>query len=203
MQRLRPIDTPTLHQEVQERLREYILVNRLKPDDGLPTEAQLADQLGVSRAAVREGLRSLESLGLIYSRRGEGRYVRSFTLDPIMQNLSYSLMFDAEDVRQMIDVREELEAGFIEHAIAVLDDEALAKLRSLCNEMRQHADSGETFLDIDLEFHATIYRGLGNRVLLKLLDIFCTIYKNLRDTSLLVVRNPLAEVDKHEKILQC
>jgi DNA-binding FadR family transcriptional regulator len=39
MQRLRPIDTPTLHQEVQERLREYILVNRLKPDDGLPTKA--------------------------------------------------------------------------------------------------------------------------------------------------------------------
>ena len=64
LQRMRPIDVPTMHEELQERLKEYILANKLQAGDPLPTEAQLADQLGVSRAAVREGLRSLESLGL-------------------------------------------------------------------------------------------------------------------------------------------
>jgi DNA-binding GntR family transcriptional regulator len=37
---------------------------------------------------------------------------------------------------------------------------------------------------------------------LKLLDIFCTIYKNLRDTSLLFARDLVAVVDNHEEILE-
>ena len=121
LQRIKPIDIPTMHEELQDRLKEYILANKLQAGDPLPTEAQLADQLGVSRAAVREGLRSLESLGLIYSRRGEGRYVRGFNLDPILENLHYSLLFDTEDVREMIDIRERLEMGFIGDAIAAMD----------------------------------------------------------------------------------
>jgi DNA-binding FadR family transcriptional regulator len=201
LQRIRPIDVPTMHEELQDRLKEYILVNKLQAGDPLPTEAQLADQLGVSRAAIREGLRSLESLGLIYSRRGEGRYVRGFNLDPILENLNYSLLFDTEDVREMIEVRERLEVGFIGDAIAAMDPATRAELRDLVIAMRQRALSGEYFLDKDLEFHAAIYRPVNNHVLTKLLDVFHTIYRNLRDRSLLATRNPAAEVGNHEEIL--
>jgi len=201
LQRIRPIDIPTMHEELQDRLKEYILANKLQAGDPLPTEAQLADQLGVSRAAVREGLRSLESLGLIYSRRGEGRYVRGFNLDPILENLHYSLLFDTEDAREMIEVREQLEIGFIGAAIAVMDSETLSDLRALVIAMRQRAQSGEYFLDKDLEFHATIYRPINNHVLSKLLDVFQAIYRNLRDRSLLVTRDPVVEVNYHEEIL--
>lgn len=202
LQRLRPIDVPTMHEELQERLKEYILANKLQAGDPLPTEAQLADQLGVSRAAVREGLRSLEALGLIYSRRGEGRYVRGFNLDPILENLHYSLLFDTEDVREMIEVRERLETGFIGDAIIAMDSATLEELRALVSEMRQRALASEYFLDKDLEFHATLYRSVNNHVLSKLLDVFYAIYRNLRDRSLLVTRDPLVEVDNHEEILR-
>jgi DNA-binding FadR family transcriptional regulator len=201
LQRMRPIDVPTMHEELQERLKGYILANKLQAGDPLPTEAQLADQLGVSRAAVREGLRSLESLGLIYSRRGEGRYVRGFNLDPILENLHYSLLFDTEDVREMIEVRERLELGFIGDAIDSMDAATLEQLRVLVSEMRQRALGNEYFLDKDLEFHATIYGSVNNHVLSKLLDVFHAIYRNLRDRSLLVTRDPLAEVDNHELVL--
>ena len=158
LQRHRTDRYPDHARRTPGRLKEYILANRLQAGDPLPTEAQLADQLGVSRAAVREGLRSLESLGMIYSRRGEGRYVRGFNLDPILENLHYSLLFDTEDPREMIEVREQLEIGFIGAAIAAMDSETLSDLRSLVTEMRQRALSGEYFLDKDLEFHASIYR---------------------------------------------
>jgi DNA-binding FadR family transcriptional regulator len=201
LQRIKPIDVPTMHQELQERLKEYILANKLKAGDSLPTEAQLADQLGVSRAAVREGLRSLESLGLIYSRRGEGRYVRGFNLDPILENLHYSLLFDLEDVREMIEIRERLETGFIGDAIGAMDAITLEELRDLVTEMRGRALTNEYFLDKDLDFHATIYRPVNNHVLSKLLDVFHAIYRNLRERSLLFTRNPLVEVGNHEEIL--
>jgi DNA-binding FadR family transcriptional regulator len=201
IQRIKPFDVPTMHEELQERFKEYILVNKLQPGDPLPTEAQLAEQLGVSRAAVREGLRSLESLGVIYSRRGEGRYVRGFNLDPILQNLRYSMLFDTEDVREMIEVRERLETGFVADAIAMMKPETLVELRDLVQQMYQQAQVGGYFLDKDLDFHAAIYRSINNQVLSKLLEVFCTIYKNLRDRSLLTLKNAVVEVGKHEAIL--
>jgi len=82
-----------------------------------------------------------------------------------------------------------------------MDAATLAELHSLVHEMRRRASNGEYFLDKDLEFHAAIYRPLNNRVLDKLLAVFCTIYKNLRDRTLLVVNAPVAEADNHMAIL--
>jgi len=110
---LSPIDTRSIHQEIQHRIKEYILVNNLQPDDPLPAETQLAEQLGVSRAVVREALRALESVGVIHSRRGAGRYVSEFNLDPVVDNLAYSMLFDQEDVQELLDVRERLEVSFV------------------------------------------------------------------------------------------
>jgi DNA-binding GntR family transcriptional regulator len=42
---------------------------------------------------------------------------------------------------------------------------------------------------------------VNNHVLSKLLDVFHAIYRNLRDRSLLVTRDPLVEVENHESIL--
>ncbi len=189
MKGLRPIDTRSIHQELQERIKEYILVNKLQPGDPLPPETQLAEQLHVSRAVVREALRSLESLGVIRSRRGEGRYVNAFNLDPIVQNLGYSMLFDAEDVCELLEVRERLEAGFIGDAIAAMDEATLEQLRELVEEMRQKAARGESFLDEDLAFHRAIYQVVGNHLLLKLLDVFWDVYKNLREQRLHMIKD--------------
>ena len=202
VQGVKPIEVLSIHQEVQERIKDFIVAGKLRPDDALPTEAQFAEQLHVSRPVVREALRALESLGVIYSRRGEGRYVSRFNLDPVLQSLNYSLLFDTEDVRQMIEVRERLEASFVVQAIAVMDQATLDELRTLVAQMRQLAGGDGYFLDKDLDFHRAIYRPIGNRVLEKLLDMFCAIYQNLRDKSLSVVQDPLAEVEHHEQILQ-
>jgi DNA-binding FadR family transcriptional regulator len=78
----------------------------------------------------------------------------------------------------------------------------LEELRALVDQMRQRAATGGYFLDKDLAFHCAIYRTLGNRVLNKLLEVFCDIYRNLRDKSLLVTRDPIAEVNHHAEILQ-
>ncbi len=156
----------------------------------------------MSRPVVREAMRALESLGVIYSRRGEGRYVSRFSLAPVLQSLNYSLLFDTEDVRQMIEVRERLEASFVDQAIACMDPETLTELKTLVARMRQAATANAYFLDKDLNFHRALYRPIGNGVLSKLLDMFFAIYQNLRDKSLSVAKDPLAEVEHHEQILR-
>ena len=199
---LRPISIRSIYEEIQERIKEYVVLNNLQPGDPLPTETQLAEQLGVSRTVVREGLRALESLGVIHSRRGEGHYVSSFSLDPILQNLGYSMLVDVEDVEEILAVRQGLEESFIGEAIAVMDEGTLAQLRALIAEIRRKAEAGEIFRQEDLKFHRLIYERVGNRLLLKLLDVFWEVYKNLRNQALLLPVDLVAEAKNHEEILR-
>jgi len=62
---------------VQEQLKLYIVESNLKCGDLLPTEKELSIKLGVSRTAIRESLKVLETLGIIETKHGVGRFVKS------------------------------------------------------------------------------------------------------------------------------
>ena len=65
-----PIPSRRAFEEVCGSIRAQIASGALRPGDKLPAERQLAEQLGVSRLAIREALRSLENGGLIALQRG-------------------------------------------------------------------------------------------------------------------------------------
>jgi len=65
-----PIPSRRTFEVVCERIRELIASGRLKKGDKLPPERLLAEQLGVSRLAIREALRSLENAGVVALQRG-------------------------------------------------------------------------------------------------------------------------------------
>jgi len=67
----RPPQSPRL--QVNEALAA--LLNKHHPGEQLPTEPQLAQQLGVSRATLREAMRSFEERGLLVRRHGVGTFV--------------------------------------------------------------------------------------------------------------------------------
>lgn len=67
-----PIKAKRAFEEVCEQIRREIAVGRLRPGDRLPPEREFAEQLGVSRTAVREALRSLENAGLVHCQQGMG-----------------------------------------------------------------------------------------------------------------------------------
>lgn len=61
--------------DVTQRIRELIDERGLGSGDRLPSERELSAQLGVSRPALREGLRRLIDRGVIEPRRGSGTYI--------------------------------------------------------------------------------------------------------------------------------
>jgi DNA-binding FadR family transcriptional regulator len=95
---LKPVRTALRYREVRDRIRDYIIDNRLRGGDPLPSESSLAARLGVSRNAVREGLRSLEAQGIIDVRAGSGSFVREVVLDDLLASFAYSLFFDRDSV---------------------------------------------------------------------------------------------------------
>lgn len=185
--RLKPLVRPALlHHSVQDAIRAFILDNTLRAGDPLPPETELARQLGVSRNSVREAVKSLESLGILETRRGSGLFVRAFSFDPLLENLSYGLLFDLRELAELLEIRRALETGLIGAAMRVMPSSAVAALGEVVTAMAELANRGENFADDDRRFHQVLFEPLGNQTLLKLLDVFWLTYRQAsRHTDLL------------------
>src|SRR4029079_15215553 len=72
---LDPEDNLPLYQQLQRGIREAIEKRILGPDDALPSERQLAEDLGISRITVRKAIDGLVAEGLLVSRQGAGNFV--------------------------------------------------------------------------------------------------------------------------------
>src|SRR5690349_21716573 len=67
---------------IATELRQRVMSGVWKPKQQIQTEHQLAREFGVSRGTVIRSLRELEREGLIWTRRGEGRYVTDLSQRP-------------------------------------------------------------------------------------------------------------------------
>lgn len=65
---------PIFHQ-IQESIKPLILQGELKPDDRVPSENYLSEQLGITPMTVRRAFKGLVSEGFIYRERGRGTFV--------------------------------------------------------------------------------------------------------------------------------
>ena len=72
----KPLRGPALSKAIQEYVKQFILENDLKGGDPLPSETHLVKDLGVGRSSVREAVKSLQSLGIVEVRHGDGLYLR-------------------------------------------------------------------------------------------------------------------------------
>src|SRR4029077_12823289 len=74
----RPVGKPRVPEEIVQQLRGLILRGQYAVGDKLPPERKLAETLGVNRASLREAIKSLELMGLVHTRQGDGTRVLDF-----------------------------------------------------------------------------------------------------------------------------
>lgn len=179
---LKPLKkAPLLHISVQESLRAYIDDNGLDAGAPLPPEGDLAQQLGVSRNSLREGIKALESVGVLESRRGIGIFVKAFSFEPLLENLAYGLGGAVKQIEEVITIRRTLEVGLIDRTLALIGPDDIAALRETLDKMRARAERGESFPDEDREFHQQLFRCQGNEVLLRLIEVFWLAFYKASD----------------------
>src|SRR5271156_3820830 len=154
------------YQIVSRELRRLIDSGELKAGDQLPTEAKLAQQFGVNRSTVREGIRQLENEGLV-SREGRKRLTISV---PGSQKIS-SQATRALVMRQ-VTFRELWEAALVlEPACAALsaknrEDEQMASLQTNVERTRYALNDPPQCTKLDPGFPALVREGAHNPALL-------------------------------------
>jgi GntR family transcriptional regulator, transcriptional repressor for pyruvate dehydrogenase complex len=147
-----------------EALAAFAARQRLGAGDRLPTERELAQHLGISRATVREALKRWEGAGLVESRQGSGTFLR-VAVAPGMRHLTLTLpsagdlpgLFHTLEVRRAL----EAEAAALCAVRAGTAELALIEERLEAMEAAFHARDGMSAVE-DWEFHQTILRSSGN-----------------------------------------
>ncbi len=140
---LPPIPVASRREAVADRLRDAITSGQLQPGQKL-TEIALSQQLGTSRAPVREALRQLEQEGLVVSYPYRGTEVLGVSQEEI------------ENV--LVPVRISLEQYAFRKAVPLLTEERLAQLETIIADMEKAAAAGDAtaLADQDVRFHEAV-----------------------------------------------
>jgi DNA-binding FadR family transcriptional regulator len=164
---------PALSQAVRDYIKNHIIKHNLHAGDPLPSENQLAEDLGVGRSSVREAVKSLQSLGIVEARHGNGLFVREWNLDPVLETMEFGLRFNTKSLGELLDIRIWLESAVMADAIAHIEPATIAALDDILNGWQAQIESGD-FNDAewDEQFHCTLYGSLGNETMLKLFEVF-------------------------------
>src|SRR4029453_2156739 len=183
LQVLQPVRSAQTTEQVVARVYELIKIDSLKPGDRLPPERELAKQLGISRPALRAGLSSLISMGVLQSRQGSGTYIvdgpPALDSEPLrllaeLHGFSYDHMFETRSV---------LEVGAAGLAAERATGDQLATMAEEIAEMFAALKDPQQFLVHDIAFHRAVASASGNPTLATLVEMVSTVlYERRRDT---------------------
>jgi DNA-binding FadR family transcriptional regulator len=148
-------DTPKLYQKIALAIAASITDGRYTPGQRLPSERELADELGVSRPTIRDAMIALEFQGLVEARQGSGVYVT--TSAPVPEDAAELEVNALEwtEARRLF----EGEAAALSAALAT--DEQLTTLEQLVNAMAQNPGDEETER-LEREFHVFLALATDN-----------------------------------------
>lgn len=151
------------------RLRELIASGTLRPGDRLPSEAELAAQIGASRNTIREAVRALVTARVLDVRRGDGTYVTSLRPELLLHGVAFAAeMLQPEHALELLAVRRILEAAASGLAARFIDEPTLAALGACLDDMRT-AETHEILVQHDARFHALVAGASGNATLASML----------------------------------
>jgi GntR family transcriptional repressor for pyruvate dehydrogenase complex len=204
-----PIKTKRLYEEIVEQIKQLITDGRLKPGDRLLAERELAEQFQVSRASVREAIRTLEMLGVIDIRPGEGTFVRGTETDDIIRPLAMFLAVERSSLLDMFEMRRIFETATAALAAERATEEELDQIEAMLENMRerlnvQDPEKGEEF---DAAFHYAVAEATHNSLLTKL---FKTVSEEFAKANSVArrqlyhdnIQNAQKIIDQHSEILE-
>ncbi len=193
----REIKNTKVFEQVIEQIKEIIQNGELKCGDQLPSERDLCEQLHVSRTSVREALRSLEMLGIIECRQGEGNFIRESFEDSLLEPISITFMLHGSKTNEILELRKIIEPETAALAAKNISAAELQEIKELILLLNREDDS-EKSAEIDKKIHYKIVRASGNGLVINVMYAV----SNLVDRYIEAVVANLFQTPKNKSIVK-
>ncbi|MCX7786891.1 MAG: FadR family transcriptional regulator [Spirochaetes bacterium] len=203
--RLKRINKPNISDTVIEQILDLFLSGKLKVGDRLPSEAELAEQVGVGRNSIREAMKVLQVLGIVERRQGDGSYI-SDTMPSHFETILLPLVKRIKTPQEMLDLREMVELGILELVINRATEEDFEKLEQIIQKQEQFLNMPKIPLEeavkVDMSFHTSIIEITRNEALIQLGHIIMRIFQSSMGKHIETKEGLQQAIHAHRSILR-
>ncbi len=169
----------------------------LKPGDRLPSERDMAKELGVSRLPLREALKALQAMGFINVQNRRKTLVQPITKSALQDPISLVLDGNIQKIFELLEIRQTLESWSAQRATEMATEQDIEELGQIISRMKDDFKRGNLGDKADADFHLAISRATHNTIFSHLM---ATWYHLLWDCQK-VSREKLFSKEKNRKLL--
>ena len=177
MSSIKSIEKKSVTKEVYSQLRNAIASGEWAIGEKLPSENELATQMGVSRISVRAAIQQLASIGLVESRQGEGTFVCDLNGTQQLKRLIPAMTLTKTNLKNVLELRMVIEAKSAALAAERCTPEILTELKELYHRHNETSDV-EKSAELDAAFHYAIAKATENPLIEQVYSILFDSYSN-------------------------
>jgi GntR family transcriptional repressor for pyruvate dehydrogenase complex len=191
-----------MHDAIVEQVLNLIKAGKLRPNDPLPSERDLARSLGVSRPTVRTALSVLETMGIVELHHGKSTVLSKPRVDVLAGPMAVLFASHSAAVGHLMDFRLILEPGVAYCAALRAGPDDIHSLEEILERQSGRNRQGLVSVEEDAEFHCALANATRNRLLIQVFQVLNGLMKEVRADWLEDVGRGTASVGGHEAILR-
>ncbi len=160
------VETQPAYQLVASTIEKRIMEGIFKPGQQVPSELELAKQLGVNRSTVREAIRVLEQSGLFFRKSARRLVISVPSEDDVAARVSQAMILHEITFQELWETMLPLEVRAAELAAVRATEAETALLDANLAETAACIEHEQKLVALDIEFHLLVAKAARNRALL-------------------------------------
>lgn len=198
----RPLKVNYAYRQIADAIEAQILDGSLHPGERLPGEIELAEMFEVTRSTVREGLRQLESDGLVHRPSPRRLEVATPQIDQLATRAGRAMTLMKVTFRELWQVALETEPLAAALAAERATPEAVQQLEELHARLIEAEHDEQETIRLDAQFHSLIAEMGQNRVLILAREpIALLLYQGFTQVAPKVPQAFRRQIEAHCRIL--
>ncbi|MFW5988353.1 MAG: FadR/GntR family transcriptional regulator, partial [bacterium] len=193
-----------IYERIVNQVTKKITIGELKPGDKLPSERELTELMNVSRSSLREAMKTLEMLGCVEIKHGNGIFISDKRQDKLIKMMRNLMFEDKESIHNLFDIRKTLETQAVSWAAERGTEEEILSLEKEINRIKDNYNevSKKDIQEHNNKFHYLIFAMSHNPVLIKMMDVLNDFINEIYPKTIEIPKRIDKSLNDHKKLLE-
>lgn len=202
----RSINQRSVVEQIIDTFKDLLMHGDLKAGQRLPSEQQLAAELGVGRSALREAMKVMQALGVVDIRQGDGTYIVSGASPSMLNPLVFAILLESDAGDDLFELRRLIEIGYCELASHNARPDDWKRIEAAAAALENYADEPNPdharLTELDLEFHYAVIEATHNPLVIRIgRSVEELFFGSVQDTYMYQWDNTNWAIQSHRRIM--